>query len=52
MGIKIDTKKNYDNRNGLKEIQSEENDIKIMVIPTDEELKIAQETKKVISTLS
>jgi len=51
MGIKIDTKKNYDNRNGLKEIQPEESEIKIMVIPTDEELKIAQETKNVINAL-
>jgi len=52
IGIQIDAKKNYDDRNGLKEIQSEDSDIKIMVIPTDEELKIAQETKKVVNTLS
>lgn len=50
MGIKIDPKKNNEERNDMREIQSEESEIKIMVIPTDEELKIAQETKKVLDT--
>ncbi|MCJ7774464.1 MAG: acetate kinase, partial [Desulfobacterales bacterium] len=48
IGIKIDSGRNYENRSDMREIQSEESEIKIMVIPTDEELKIAQETKKVL----
>jgi acetate kinase len=51
LGIIIDQLKNGAVKNGLKEIQSESSKVKIMVIPTDEELKIARETKKVIDAL-
>jgi len=49
LGIIIDQLKNGTVKNGLKEIQSDASKVKIMVIPTDEELKIAQETKKIIN---
>ncbi len=48
MGISIDSKKNETHGNDIREIQSETSKIKIMVIPTDEELAIAQETKKIV----
>lgn len=49
LGIKIDPKKNIEGREGIREINSDDSKVKILVIPTNEELKIAQETKRVIS---
>lgn len=52
LGLIIDVKKNDSAENTTREIQSSESKIKIMVIPTNEELKIAQETKKVVDMLT
>ncbi len=48
LGIKIDPEKNCQTENGIREISSPNSKVKILVIPTNEELKIAQETKRVI----
>ena len=48
LGIKIDPGKNSENKKEIREISSHGSEVKILVIPTDEELKIAQETKEVI----
>jgi len=52
LGIEIDQKKNYETGEGITEISSSESEVKVLVIPTNEELKIAQETKKVIEVRS
>jgi acetate kinase len=49
LGIKVDQIKNIEDREGIREINSGDSKVKILVIPTNEELKIAQETKKVIN---
>ena len=48
LGIEIDPERNNKAGDGIREINSAEMEVKVMVIPTNEELKIAQETKKVI----
>jgi acetate kinase len=48
LGIQIDPAKNNENKEGIREIHVDGSDVKILVIPTNEELKIAQETKRVI----
>ncbi len=48
LGIEIDSMRNASAEGGIREINSPESDIKILVIPTNEELRIAQETKRVI----
>ena len=50
LGIEIDPKKNNETKKGLREINSSRSEVKILVIPTNEELKIAQETKKIIES--
>lgn len=50
LGIEIDHVKNRAKLKDIREISPDGNRIKVMVIPTNEELKIAQETKKVIDT--
>ena len=50
LGIEIDPERNNVNGNGIREINSAGSKSKILVIPTDEELKIAQETKKLIES--
>lgn len=47
-GISIDDRKNLDGRKDAREIQSTEGSMKVLVIPTDEELCIAQQTMKVV----
>ena len=49
LGINLDPGKNNETEKEIKEIHSPASAVKILVIPTNEELKIAQETKKVIS---
>lgn len=49
LGIEMDPGKNSENKKEIREISSHGSEVKILVIPTDEELKIAQETKEVIS---
>jgi acetate kinase len=48
LGIEIDAKKNAVHGGGIREISSLDSEVKILVIPTNEELKIAMETKKAI----
>lgn len=48
MGIKIDLEKNKKKEKGIREINTSDSKVKILVVPTNEELKIAKETKKVI----
>ncbi len=49
LGIRIDKEKN---RRNEAEISAEGSLIKVLVIPTDEELRIARETKEIVSRLS
>ena len=50
-GIDIDSQKNIDTIGGkVGEIQSVSSRIKVLVIPTDEELSIAQQTTQVLGT--
>jgi acetate kinase len=51
LGIQIDPKRNSENGKGDREINSPGSKVKILVIPTNEGLKIAQETKKVLKTV-
>lgn len=48
LGLSIDHKKNQSEGRGLREIQANDSRIKILVIPTDEELCIAKQTLKVV----
>ncbi|KAL3685518.1 hypothetical protein R1sor_003540 [Riccia sorocarpa] len=49
-GIQIDEQENKDGKIGVKEIQSKSSKIKVLVIPTDEELSIAQQTVEVVDS--
>jgi acetate kinase len=44
LGIILDKKKNKERASGLSEIQTENSPVKILVIPTNEELEIAEQT--------
>ena len=48
LGIEMDSVRNASDEGGTREINSQESDVKILVIPTNEELRIAQETKRLI----
>ena len=48
LGISIDAKKNSQFMDVPKEISSAESDTTVLVVPTNEELEIARETKAVI----
>ena len=48
LGIEIDTKKNTAPGGSIREINTLDSEVKVLVIPTNEELKIARETKKAI----
>ncbi len=48
LGIEIDEGKNNAAEKGVREINLPDRGVKILVVPTNEELKIAQETKMVI----
>ncbi|OQX74909.1 MAG: acetate kinase [Bacteroidetes bacterium 4484_249] len=50
LGIMIDTEKNNAHAKGLREINTTDSEVKILIIPTNEELKIAMETKRVIKS--
>jgi len=52
LGIEIDEGKNNGEARGVLEISSAGSPVKALVIPTNEELKIAQETKKVVENIS
>ena len=51
LGIEIDLERNRETGKEIREISSPESKVKVLMIPTNEELKIAQETKKVIESL-
>lgn len=48
LGIKIDEKKNNEGRGFAKVISTEDSKVKVFVIPTDEELMIARDTKEIV----
>ncbi|SPD72167.1 acetate kinase A and propionate kinase 2 [uncultured Desulfobacterium sp.] len=48
-GISIDREKNNAVSYDIREISAADSNIKVLVVPTNEELKIAQETKKVVT---
>ncbi len=52
LGIEIDLERNSKPGKEIREISSPGSEVKILVIPTNEELKIAQETRKVIEAES
>lgn len=51
LGIKIDLERNNKTGNGIREISSPGSEVKVLVIPTNEELKIARETRKAIENV-
>jgi len=48
LGIELDLERNRNNSKEIREIGSSNSRIRLLVVPTNEELKIAQETKKVV----
>jgi acetate kinase len=48
LGIAVDLRKNAVRSQGIREIQAQGTPVKVMVIPTDEELEIADETVECI----
>ena len=50
LGIEIDHGKNSSNGDGIREISIPEAIVKVLVVPTNEELKIAQETKRAVES--
>ncbi len=48
LGIFIDAERNNKSSTGITAIHKEQSQVKILVIPTDEELEIAQQTKKIL----
>ena len=44
MGIELDTEKNNIRAKSLKEIHTENSKVKVLVIPTNEELEIAKQS--------
>jgi acetate kinase len=51
LGITLDTDKNDQRADHILEIQKEDDSVKILVIPTNEELKIAQETMQLLNAI-
>jgi acetate kinase len=49
LGIEMDPKKNAEDSDGINEINTPSSHVKILVIPTNEELHIAIETKKIMN---
>lgn len=50
-GIAVDERRNSEGKSPAREIQKEGSRIKVLVIPTDEELSIAQQTMEVVEAL-
>ena len=48
LGIRIDSRRNTRRAEGVQEISTADSRVKVLVIPTNEELRIAQETKKAV----
>ncbi len=51
LGIEIDLERNNKSGKEIKEISLEGSEVRILVVPTNEELKIAQETEKVVEKI-
>lgn len=51
MGVKIDLDKNAAKVNGINDITAKDSKVKILVIPTNEELVIARDTKEIVESL-
>ena len=51
LGIALDPSKNHASGEGIREISTAESDVSALVVQTNEELKIAQETEKVVRDL-
>jgi len=49
LGIVVDMKKNRSWKEGIAAIHSDDSKVKILVVPTNEELEIASQTLKVIT---
>ena len=47
-GIELDEEKNEARGDGVREINTTDSRVKVLIVPTNEELRIAQETRKVI----
>ena len=52
LGVEIDSGKNNQKGDGIREINTSGREVKVLVVPTNEELRIAQETKRVIEKLA
>ena len=52
MNIKIDKKKNNSQHTGEREIHKEDSGVKVLVIPTNEELVIALDTMRIVNSIS
>jgi acetate kinase len=50
LGIILDKKINYDNKMGVNEISDNTGKVKILVVPTNEELEIALQTKELLDS--
>jgi acetate kinase len=50
LGIKIDSRRNNQEGDSVIKVNTSGNRVKVLVVPTNEELRIAQETKKVVDT--
>jgi acetate kinase len=48
LGIEIDSQRNRERAGGAREISRSGSRVKVLVVPTNEELKIAQETKRAV----
>ena len=48
-GIELDIEKNQERSSGIRQLQRESSKVKILVVPTNEELAIAQQTYQVLS---
>jgi acetate kinase len=48
LGIEIDSERNNQTQEGIREISPPGSQVKVLVVPTDEELQIAQDTKRVL----
>jgi acetate kinase len=49
LGIELDHEKNNKPGNGVREVSKTASEVKVLVIPTNEELRIAQETERAIN---
>jgi acetate kinase len=50
LGISLDQDKNEENQSGCRELQTKNSNVKVLLIPTNEELKIALETEGVLKS--